>query len=155
MNAETFTRDEFQAALPENAVPLGLVDEELCWLIPVTDTAGIVVGLGISAKDTQIVAEATLYQAICESIVFSSAPTGYAWLYRLQSDVRGVSVQLTSGWQRRLQDSVTQLRGLMEVAGNCSVCGKPYKLFRSTKPGPNRGRWYATCKKDDQFYWLG
>lgn len=147
MNTETFTKDEFAAALPENAVPIGAVDGEYCWLVPVTQSAGIVVGSGIGAKDVQIVAKAMLYQAVCKAV-----RTTYA--YRVQSDVRGVSVQLTSGWQRRLQDSITQLRGLIEVAGNCSVCGKPYKIFRSTKPGPNRGRWYAVCKKDDQFVWL-
>lgn len=154
MGVETFTKDEFQAALPENAVPLGLEEGEHCWLVPITETAGILVRSSIDRRGVSGACgedSIRVYPAICKPM---QAPIGIVYPWRVRGSTEARWITRVRGWQRRLQDSLAYLEHLIVSAGNCPECGEPRTILKVKKPGPNRGRWFAVCDKHKQFIWI-
>lgn len=156
---ETFDLVDFGKALdeicPETPVQLGLVMGEYCFLIPVTDKAGIFIR---SSIDHTKISGGTgqdsirIYPTVCQKI---HTVVGDKWTYQLQgsSDVRWVDRR--PGWQKRLQESLEKLSWMISDAGNCPICGKPKKIFKVAKEGANKGRWFAKCEKSHGgFVWL-
>lgn len=155
---EIFDVEQFKSALYpwSNAVWLGLVSSEYCWLLPVTEQTGILIRSSIdhSGKSGGLGEDSIrLYPTMCRS-VYSQGKM--VWSYDLfgSADVRWVTRM--KGWEKRLQDSIQKLAALLETAGECSQCGKPRMILKVKKEGENHGRWFAKCsdKTHKSFVWL-
>lgn len=157
MTTELFTEDQFKDALtPFNTYYLGPVGGELCWLVPVTNSAGVLVRSSVDPYYK--VAKATgddsirVYPIACSPI---DTLTGRVWVYHLQGTSDGRWTTREPGWQKRMQGRIQGMVQMVERAGNCSVCGKPLAIRKVKKEGPNKGRWFASCANEHHnFVWL-
>jgi hypothetical protein len=150
MGVETFTVEEFMAALPRHKVtnkPLwkdeGYVYSERCFLIKVRPDVFIAIRSSIRKDGT-------------------SAPSGKdsirAWI--VGPDGRPIGNKLKShttrmkGWQRRLTLLLRELFTLGKNLANCPDCGKAMGIFIVKKEGRNKGRKFAKCFKHGHFTWV-
>jgi hypothetical protein len=149
---EIFTVEEFQRAIPD-AHWLGLVEGEYCWLQPVTDKAGVLIRSSIDRTGVSgAKGEDSIRIYPCECHLLQWDPPVYA--YHLQGNPDARWVTRVIGWERRLQDMIQKLAALIERASDCPVCERPRQILKVKKQGPNRGRWFATCKEHKLFRWL-
>ena len=152
---EHFTLKEFEASLPKHQ-PLGIVAGEYCYLIPVTDRAGILIrssidSLGVSG-DTGEDSIRIYPTEVMQLLTTAGNRFGYA-MQQGNPEMKWITRQ--AGWQDRLQYAITWLSKRIKDAGNCKECDKPLRILKVKKEGANKGRWFATCEREhNQFKWL-
>lgn len=161
MTTEKFNLAEFEIALFSygldfNFVPLGLVDGEYCYLLPITENAAVFLRSSIGwekvARDT---GEDSLRILPCEYQTYIDNYGGKHWIYNIHRNPEIRWVTRVSGWENRLQSAITKLAETIKKAGNCVKCGKPLRIMKVKKEGKNKGRWFATCEREhNQFAWL-
>jgi hypothetical protein len=159
---DTFTRQEFESALPVHKVtgePLwlhvGIAYGEHQYLIKIDEKVGILVnssigpsGVSAASGENSIRAWLVAYTQKLNGVV--TRPLG--------SKVNRWTTRLP-GWQDRLiyndNSVVRTLWRWRKKAGDCAKCGDPKGVFRTKKPGPNKGRIFTKCLKcDGTFEWI-
>lgn len=157
MSVDTFTLEEFAAALPHHKVThkelceyQGFVAGEHQFYMPIDGLTGITIRssigrLGVSADCGE------------DSI--------RAWLSYNDGKPLGSKVSRWTtrvpGWEKRLEDVLRTLWQWRKSAGDCPHCHMPKQVFKVKKEGPNHGRIFAQCDickaqpgKASTFVWL-
>jgi hypothetical protein len=136
MSIETFNRTQFENALPTDRngqplwKPLGVLEGEFCYIIPVDDKSAIMVRSSVSSGGLS---------AGCgeDSIRF--------WLIGADQKPLGSKVSRwttrVTGWQKRMKDGLRKLWGWRKQAGNCS-CGQPMGVFETSSK-----KLFVKCSK--------
>jgi hypothetical protein len=156
MPIEIFTREQFEAVLPEKTVHLGIVEWEHCYLFPVTEKAGIFIrssvhrdGIAAATNEDSI----RIYPCAIRCI---QAVTGPVWSYNLQGSPYVRWIDRRPRWQNRVQTMIEKVAATIYMLGDCTVCGKPLRILKVTKAGVNQGRWFGACEREHkQFVWIG
>lgn len=156
---DTFSKEEFESALPGKWTCLGIVDFEYCYLIPVTDTAGVMVRSSIHRNQVNAGLAQDSIRCYPTTIRYIQTISGHVWSYQFNGDSPVRWIDRRPGWEKRLQEMIEKSIGMIETAGTCSVCGKPRVIRKVQKEGPNKGRFFAGCTracdaKKKQFVWL-
>lgn len=143
---ETFTREQFEQALPKSdkfkVEPLGLVDTEYCYLLKIHEKAAIFIRSSVGSNG---VSAATGEDSIrCFLVDGKRAPLG--------SKINKFTTR-KPGWGERLKDNCRYLIRLHWAAGFDSR-GEPAKIFKVTKEGPNKGRYFIPETATTKFQWL-
>jgi hypothetical protein len=145
MSIETFTKQEFEIYLSQHQPyqPLGLVDGEETYLLPLDGQVAIAIRSSVKANG---ISAATGEDSIRLWLVDNdSQPLGSKvsrWTTRL------------AGWQDRLSQNIKTLCEWRAAAGDCPECQKPKGIFKVKKVGENKGRPFAKCNEHNNFIWL-
>jgi DNA helicase-2/ATP-dependent DNA helicase PcrA len=153
MPVETFSKEEFEGALPvhkETNEPLwtalGLKSGEYAYLVPVNG-GRVAAEVRSSVKKNGVSAEAGEDSIRC-------------WLVDTQTGKpigSNVSRWTTRqpGWETRLKDILRTLWQWRMRAGDCPKCDEPKGIWKVKKEGSKKGRPFAKCRQcDDGFVWL-
>jgi hypothetical protein len=150
MTVDTFSRDQFEAALPRHKDTgdklweyVGLKDGEHCYWMQVDPVVAIFIrssirSNGVSAKAGEDSIRAWL--VVMEGL----KPLG--------SKVSQYTTRVP-GWQARLTEVLRTLYSWRKKAGNCPACGRPKGIFKSKQP-QSKGRVFAKCSEHNHFAWL-
>lgn len=146
---DTFTREEFEIALPKGKdggqlwESAGLLDGEYCYTVQVSPHCHIFVRSSID-KDG------------------FSAPSGEdsirCWLVGAdkKTPVGGKLSRWTTrqpGWEKRLLEILRRMYRLGRYVRPCD-CGNGMRVIRKVKkPGPNQGRLFVACTGCGYFDW--
>lgn len=143
---DTFTKQEFEEALPRGWKYAGFDGGEYTYLYPVDVEVGILIrssvgSNGYSADAGEDSIRIWLVRRLDESPLGSKLTR---WVTRQPH------------WHIRLENQIKELVSLRQRAGNCSICNKPKGIFITKKDGPNKGRPFAKCSDDSHksFVWL-
>jgi DNA helicase-2/ATP-dependent DNA helicase PcrA len=153
MPVETFSKEEFEGALPvhkETGDPLwnslGLKGGEYAYLVPVNG-GRVAAEVRSSVKKNGVSAEAGADSIRC-------------WLVDTQTG-KPVGSKVSRwttrqpGWQDRLTEVLRTLWQWRMRAGDCPKCDEPKGIWKVKKAGPNKDRPFAKCRQcDDGFVWL-
>lgn len=164
---DKFTVEDFENALPVDKNThsplwkrLGIINNEYCYLLPVDDQVGIMIRSSISRSGVSADSGEDSIRAWLVEYNEVEKITGKKVLIvgkSLGSKVSRWTTRVT-GWQDRLinnDDSVIRtLWRWRKMAGDCSHCGKPKKVFKVNKHSANRGRIFAKCPEHNEFVWL-
>jgi hypothetical protein len=143
MAVETFTRADFEAALPKHKVTgeplckcLGVVSGEYTYLLPVSDKVGVMIRSsvksdGVSAGVGEDSIRLWLVDPSNDNAPLSSKVT--RWIAR------------TGAWRVRVVEQARTLYGLGKRLGACPDCGKALALRKVKKEGPNKGKLFFSC----------
>jgi hypothetical protein len=151
MATELFTKDEFET----RALPLHRTTKEKLW-----KELGIVQGeyaysIQIDSKTNIHIRSSIGSSGVCAS---NGDDSIRAWLTDSEGNPLGSKVSKyttrISGWDARTKNVLRTLWGWRIKAGDCPMCGKPKKIFKVKKEGPNKGRVFAQCDEHKGFTWL-
>jgi hypothetical protein len=141
MTTVTFTKQEFEQAIPEQFESVGILQGEECYVCSITDDIKImlrstIAGNGVSKGIGD------------DSIRF--------WL--VSSNLKPLGARIskkvyrTPGWDERLTVRLRELWGLAKIVNYCPDCKVPRRLFRVKKKGPNQGKIFTVCKECNKHY---
>jgi hypothetical protein len=75
----------------------------------------------------------------------------------LKADPQGVLTRAGSiytqrvpGWEHRLMEKVGTVIHLQQEAGRCKKCGQLCRVYKVHKIGPNRGKLFAKCDRQER-----
>jgi len=162
---DQFTREEFENVLPVNKTtgekmwkPLGIIQGEYSYLMPVDDQVGIMIrssignsGISADSGDDSLRAWLVTYKEIDKitGAITITKPLGgkvSKWTTRV------------SGWEERFisgkESIIRTLWWWRKRAGDCPHCGKPKGVFKVKKEGPNKGRVFSKCRDHNYFQWI-
>ena len=147
---DTFDRAAFEAALPSVArqplwSALGLVAGEHCYVIPIKP--GVLIYIRSSVDASGFCAETGWDSIRCWLAADATGkPLGgkcERWISRV------------SGWQNRMTETLRTLWRLGRKLKPCPDCGVQLHALKVKKPGPNHGRFFASCPSCRRFdEWL-
>lgn len=146
---DRYTRERFEAALPVvGGQPLwtsiGLRDGEHCYIVPVAP--GVLIYVRSTVQRDGLAADVAKDSIRCW-LASDDAGTSLG-----SKDVRWIA--RTSGWDRRMTETLRALWRLGRKLKPCGRCGRTMSAVK-TKSGPNTGRWFMKCFPCDQFAgWL-
>lgn len=143
MATERFTLADFSKALPDSAEHIGLVNGEHCFRLEINPDRFVLIRSSIAFDE---LARETGEDSIRLTLIDK---TGQPAGSRVDTYTTRVS-----GWEERVKSKIEFLQNVVSIAGNCPTCGKPNKVFKTTKPGPNLGRWFARCENHNYFNWI-
>lgn len=143
---ETFTKEEFEAALPKtDKFPienLGVVDGEYCYILKVNEKAGIFIRSSVKSNGRSAgTGEDSIRCFLVDSKRAPFAAKAVKWTTRLP------------GWDGRMKDNFRYLIRLHRAAG-FDTKGEPAKIFKVNKEGPNKGRYFIPETPTSHFKWL-
>lgn len=143
---DTFTKSQFESALPANFRALGLISGEYTYRLPTRGAVEIEVRSSIGAGGVS--AESGEDSIRCWLI---NSKTGKPLGAKLTKWTTRVP-----GWQDRLEKLISELIQLRNHAGDCPKCHQPLAIWTVKKSGPNTGRPFASCEKkcENIFIWL-
>lgn len=148
---DTFTPDEFEAALPvhkETKQPLwkseGLIDGEYAYSLSIN--SDIIIQIRSSIHPNGYSAEVGKDSIRVWLADKDGQPLG---------SKTGKWVTRSVGWQERMINSLRELWERARKAGYCSKCKVPMGVYKVKKQGPNKGRLFKQCPKcENSFAWL-
>ena len=155
MAIETFNKEQFEKALPDNAVLMGVIMGELCWFVPVTKLTGIMVRSSIPPR-TGLSAEIGEDSIRCMLMGAGvmNAPDWHSALHGLGTKSQKYITRV-SGWEKRLANVLQTLTTWINTAGDCPKCGLSKHFYTVHKTGPNNGRVFAKCARcEEGFTWI-
>lgn len=163
MTIETFTKEQFENALPHHkrgGQPLcreiNFGSSEHVYLLQIDETTGIEIRSSISPKTGKSTGsgEDSIRAWLVEFTEIDTI-TGRKLVSKpLGTKVNRWTTRLP-GWEGRLEDVLRTLYGWRKTAGNCPKCGKPKKIGKVKKENANKGRVFAKCFDcDTGFIWL-
>ncbi len=145
MPVDTFTKDQFDAALPQLPRTSAFEAGQWVWTLPVRSGMAIKVYSGIGASGVS---------AGCgeDSIRAVIVRTGDGRVYGSKLK-RWVTRQ--PGWRARMTDMLRAMWKLALLTGPCN-CGGCVGVYVARKAGPNKGRMFRKCDgaKCRVFEWL-
>jgi hypothetical protein len=121
--------------------PLGIVQGEFAYLIPVREPFGIMVRSSVRADG---LSASTGEDSIRCWIVNGNLQP---WGSRI-----GRYITRVPGWEQRLLDTLRTLYKMILLIDKCKNCTQYRKIFRVRKDGPNKGKFFlkcTNCKRDD------
>jgi hypothetical protein len=139
MAVETFSKVEFESALPKQAnwQCLGLHKGEYCYLVTITDDIFIYIrssidGSGYSADTGEDSIRAYLVDKDCKPLGNKTQ----RWIQRIL------------GWETRLSDMLRKLWNRAYQAGYCDKCNVP-KVVNKVKDRKSKyyGKLFAICRQ--------
>ena len=152
MPVESFTREQFEAALPRNkrsgdplCKPLGVQDKEYAYMLPIigrqhvgilirssVDSSGVSAGCGEDSIRAYIV-DPTTQKPLAKKLT--------RWTTRQR------------GWESRLTNLLQRLYKTALRIKDCEKCKIPMRL-RVSKTEKNPDRPFLSCPNCDAFEWL-
>jgi hypothetical protein len=149
---EIFSKEQFEAALPKlkgTDVPAwtcaGLVEGEYVYLVTLGDNKPAKVLVRSSVDKTgfsRASGEDSIRIFVCDKNLKPLSGKANRWTTRLP------------GWQDRMNDLIRFLAGMAVKIGTCPRCEAHglVRLNKVKKEGPNKGRWFVSCKEDKCFF---
>jgi len=160
MPVDTFTREQFEAALPRNKQTQaqlwkadGLVDGEYEYTVRISEH--VVIKIRSSVKYNGVSGECGKDSI---RLWLADPTTGKPMGNKLNRHTTRVN-----GWQLRMTEALRELWRMGSKVTVCPTCGKAVvKVFKVKKDGPNKGRTFLKCmvepkvgeQKCDYFEWL-
>jgi len=146
MTVDTFTREQFEQALPTKDTDKPLWTALDAYLVPVNG-GRVAAEVRSSVGSNGVSAEAGADSIRCWLVdTETSKPVGSKvsrWITR------------QPGWQERLTKELRVLWQWRMRAGDCPKCKEPKGIWKVKKAGPNKGRPFASCRAcDSGFVWL-
>jgi DNA helicase-2/ATP-dependent DNA helicase PcrA len=164
VSTEIFNSDQFDAVMVEaadahsaEAIGFGMKQGEQTWLLDFGDGTGIEVR---SSIDGTGLAAGTGDDSIRAWLVETKGTDRVSLTHRIRTAPLGhQTVSRTHrqpGWEKRLLEKVALLHRRRTLTGNCPKCDMPLKIWKTKKPGPNKGRLIATCRVNAHkvFLWV-
>lgn len=153
MAIEHFTKAAFEAALPRHKgtarnlwLPLGVIDGEYTYLIPVTDHAGILIRSSVKSNG---ISAAAGEDSIRILLVRSADRKVFG------SKLQKYTTRLP-GWQERMIRQLRAMWPMAKMTGPCIRCPGWVGIYKCRREGENKGRMFRKCtgEKCDFFEWV-
>lgn len=145
MSIDHFDLERFKAALPRQAVYVGMDKGEETFSIPL-GKAKLLIRSSIGSAGVADATGDNSIRLILVNIQTDRSIGGKADTY----------TQRTSGWESRLKEKIEYMISLRQQALDCPECGQPLGIWTVQKPGANNGRLFASCsdRSHKSFKWI-
>jgi hypothetical protein len=139
---DTFTRTEFEAALPAGRwMHAGIILGEHCYMVRVTGYIRIMIRSSIAEDGiSRGSGEDSIRLMLIDIEGQPVAPKFKRWTTRVP------------GWQERMLEHLRFMWRVAQRIGHCEHCNSPRKMFRVlTNAKGNRGRYFLKCDNCDKL----
>lgn len=146
---DTFTKQEFEAALPTSFDPLGLVKGEYCYLVKIDEKVGIYIrsSIGKNRMNRSVGKDSIRVHLVKYYLVSGEYKHNCVYAYKSMGSKLQKYITRVPGWQRRLNKKIELLRELRLSVGDCNECDEPFAIFKVKKEGRNKGRLFSKCSE--------
>lgn len=141
-----FSQSDFEEALPSGFwTTVGVQGGEFCYIVSVKPGVNIFIRSSVKRDGHSADTGKDSIRLWLSSDEWGS-PLGskeQRWIAR------------TSNWRIRLTETLRTLWRLGKQLSSCPSCGKMRPALKVKKDGPNKDRWFMSCKGcEDSFQWL-
>lgn len=150
MPIDRFTTEQFEAALPRHKVtgatlwvPVGIIDNEKCYIIPVHSKPNVGVLVRSSIDHTGVCADCGEDSIRVYPVEYRKNEAGQTTLTPLGSKTQAW-VTRVPGWAKRLQTVLRKVYKLALRTQPCPKCQKTMAIVK-IKRGSNTGKYAVAC----------